>query len=108
MPTFNRRPTTPTHLIKVKDQIQLTHIPKKRIQHLHKEMYRLQIRQLVIVRIHTDTEEQSRVAPVDDFRRAELNEVRLVLLVPRRDQAVHFAFELDLLFILLEKEIRKR
>ena len=103
MPTSNSRPRTPTHLIKVKNQIQLTHIAKKRIQHLHKEMYRLQIRQLVIVRIHTDTEEQSRVAPVDDFRRAELNEVRLVLLVPRRNQAVDFAFKLDLFFILWEE-----
>lgn len=32
-----------THLVKVKDEIQLTNIPKELIQDLDKEMYRLEI-----------------------------------------------------------------
>ena len=60
----------------------------------------LQIRQLVIVRVHADAEEQAGVAPVDDFRGAELDEVGLVLLVARRDQPVDFAFEFDFFFVL--------
>jgi len=35
---------TQTHLVEVKHQIQLTNIPKERIQHLDEKMYRLQIR----------------------------------------------------------------
>lgn len=63
-------------------------------------MYGLQIRKLVIVRIHTYAEEEPRVAAVDDARGAELDEVRLVLLVSGRDQAVDFAFEFHFFFVL--------
>ena len=48
---------TGTHLIEVKHQIQFAHVPKKAIQHLHKEMNRLQIRQLVVVRVDAYAEE---------------------------------------------------
>ena len=89
-----------TYLVKIKHQIQLTHIPKKRIQHLDEKVNRLQIRQLVIVGVHTDAEEQPGVAAVNDFQRAELDEVGLVLLVARRNEPVHFAFEFDLFFVL--------
>lgn len=63
-------------------------------------MYRLQIRQLVIIRIHARAEEQARVPPVDDLGgAAEFDEVGLVLLVARGDEAVDFAFELDLFVV---------
>jgi hypothetical protein len=79
-----------TYLIKVKHQIQLTNIPKKRIQHLDKEMYRLQIRQLVIIRVDAGAEEEARVPPVDDLGHvAELDEVGLVFLVAGGDEAVY-------------------
>ena len=61
-----------THLIEIKHQIQLTHIPKEAIQHLDKEVYSLQIRQLIIIRIHADAEEQPRIPSIDDLVVAEL------------------------------------
>lgn len=81
-------PPHPTHLVEIKHQIQLAHVPKKAIQHLDEEMYGLQIRELVVVGVDADAEEEARVAPVDDFQGAEFDEVGLVLLVPGRDEAV--------------------
>jgi len=77
-----------TYLIEVEHKIQLTHVPKESIQHLHEEMYSLQISQLVIVRVDTGTEEEPRVSPIDDLVVAKLYEVRLIFLVSRRDEAV--------------------
>ena len=51
-------------------------------------MYGLQIRQLVVVGVDAHAEEEARVAPVDYFRGAELDEVGLVLLIAGSDQAV--------------------
>ena len=52
-------------------------------------MYRLEIRQLVIGGIDTHAEEQPRVSPIYDLRTAlELDEIRLIFLVSRGDQAV--------------------
>lgn len=77
------------YLVKVEDQIQLANIPKEGIQHLYKEMYCLQICQLIIIRIHTGTEEETRIAAVDDLRGIpELDEVGLVLLISRGDEAM--------------------
>ena len=61
----------------------------------------LEVSQLVVVRVDAGAEEEPRVAPVDDLHAAELDEVGLVLLVARRDQAVDFALELDFLFVLV-------
>lgn len=58
------------------------------IQYLDEEMYGLQIRQLVIVGVDADAEEKPRVAPVDNLQVPELNEVGLMLLISRGDQAV--------------------
>jgi hypothetical protein len=78
-----------TYLIKIKHQIQLTHVPKKRIQHLHEKMYSLQIRQLVVVCVDARAEEKTCVPPIYDFGHiAELDEVGLVLLVAWGDEAV--------------------
>jgi hypothetical protein len=71
----------PTHFIEIEHQIQLTHIPKETIQHLHEKMYSLQIRQFVIVRIDAGAEEESSVSSVYDLIVAELDKVGLVLLV---------------------------
>lgn len=62
-------------------------------------MYGLQIRQLVIVGVDADAEEKPRVAPVDNLQVPELNEVGLMLLISRGDQAVDLAFEFDFFFI---------
>ena len=51
-------------------------------------MYSLQIRQLVIVGVHADAEEQTGVSTIDDLERAKLDEIGLVFLIPRGDQAV--------------------
>lgn len=61
-----------TYLVEVENQIQLTDVPKERIQHLYEKVNRLKIRQLVIVRVYTDAEEQPGIATVDDFVVAEL------------------------------------
>lgn len=53
-------------------------------------MDRFEIRKLVVIRIDTDTEEQPRIPPIDDLRApSELDEIRLVFLVSRRDETVH-------------------
>ena len=81
---------TRTHLVEIEHQIQLAHVPKERIQHLDEEVYGLEVRELVIVGVDAGAEEQPRVPPVDDLARLpELDEVGLVLLVARRNQAVH-------------------
>jgi len=51
-------------------------------------MYSLQIRQLVIVGVDADAEEESRIAPVDDLQRAKFDEVGLVFLIAGGDEAV--------------------
>ena len=89
------------YFIEIKHQIQLTNIPKELIQYLHKEMYRLQIRQLIIMLIHARTEEQTRVPPIHDLEiLPELDEVGLVFLVARGHEAVDLAFKF-LLFVVV-------
>ncbi|KFZ02531.1 hypothetical protein V500_00124, partial [Pseudogymnoascus sp. VKM F-4518 (FW-2643)] len=85
-----------THLVEVKHQIQLTHIPKEAIQHLDKEVYGLEVRQLIIIRIDADAEEQPSIPPIHHAVLPELDEIGLMLLVPRRNQAVHLSLKLDL------------
>lgn len=90
------------HLIEVEHQIQLTHIPKELIQHFHKEMNRLKVRKLVVVGVYARAEEQASVAAVDHLRgAAEFDEVGLVFLVARCDEAVDLALELDLLVVVV-------
>jgi hypothetical protein len=90
------------HLVEVEHQVQFAHIPKELIQHLHKEMYRFQVSELVVVGVYACAEEQPGIAAVDHFRgAAELNEVGLVFLVARRDEAVDFTLELDLLVVVV-------
>lgn len=95
-------PATATHLVEIEDQIQFTHIAEEGIENLDKEVYRLQISQLVVVGVDTYAEEQSGVASVDYLQRAEFDEIGLVLLIARGDKPMNFAFQLDFLFILEE------
>ena len=65
-------------------------------------MYRLQIRQLVVVGVYACAEKQASVPPVDDLTAApKLDEVGLVFLISRRDEPVDLAFKLDLLVIVV-------
>lgn len=89
-----------THFVKVKHQIQLTHIPEKTIEHLDKEVNSFQIRQLIIIRVDADTKEQSRITPINNLERAEFDKVGLMLLISRRNQAMHFTLEFNFFFIL--------
>jgi hypothetical protein len=101
----NPEGTLLTHLVKIKDQIQLAHIPKELVQHLDKEVDGLQVGELVVVGVDTHAEEEARVPAIDDFRGRqvlagngggargggrgpELHEVGLVFLVTGRYQAM--------------------
>lgn len=75
-------------LVKVEDQIQLAHIPKERIQHLHEEVNSFQVGELVVVGVHAGAEEEARVPAVDDLVVPELDEVGLVFLVAGGHEAV--------------------
>lgn len=78
-----------TYLIEIKHQIQLTNIPKELVKNLHKEMYSLEIRQLVVVRIDTDTKEQPCISPIYHLGTAfELNEIGLVFLISGCNQTM--------------------
>lgn len=90
------------YLVEIKHQIQLTHIPKELIQHFHKEMNRLKVRKLVVVGVYARAEEQAGIAAVDHLRgAAKFDEVRLMFLVARCDEAVDLALELDLLVVVV-------
>ncbi len=79
----------PPHLIKVKHQVKLTHVPEKRIQHLDEKVYSLEVRELVVVRVDAGAEEEPGIPPVNYLGGvAELDEVGLVLLVAGGDEAV--------------------
>jgi phosphopantetheine adenylyltransferase len=59
----------------------------------------LEVGELVIVRVDAGAEEKTGVAAVDDLVVAELDKVGLVFLIAGCDEAVDFAFELDLLLV---------
>lgn len=89
-----------THFVKVKHQIQRTNVPEKTIEHLDKEVNSFQIRQLIIIRVDADTKEQPRITPINNLERAEFDKVGLMLLISRRNQAMHFTLEFNFFFIL--------
>jgi hypothetical protein len=59
----------------------------------------LEVGELVVVGVDTCAEEEACVSAVDNFVIAELDKVGLVFLVSRRNEAVDFAFQLDLLVV---------
>lgn len=60
------------NLVKVEHQVQLTDVPKERVQDLDKKVDRLEVCQLVIVRVHAHAEEEASVATIYDFIVPEL------------------------------------
>jgi hypothetical protein len=79
-----------TYLVEVEDQIQLTHIAKEGIQHLHEEMDGFKIGQLIVICVYTGTEEQSCIAAIDNLGGIpELHKVGLMLLVSWSDESVN-------------------
>jgi len=55
------------NLVEIEHQIQLAHIPKELVKDLHKEVYGLQVRQLIVVGVYTDAEEEACIASIDDL-----------------------------------------
>lgn len=77
------------HLVKIEDQIQLAHVAEEGVQHLDEEVDGFEVRELVVVGVDAGAEEEACVAAVHDLGAlAELDEVGLVFLVARRDEAV--------------------
>jgi hypothetical protein len=82
-------PSSAAYLVEVEYQVQLTDITEESIQNLHKEMYGFEVCELVIVGVDACAEEETGVSAVDDLGHvAELDEVGLVLLVARCNEAV--------------------
>jgi hypothetical protein len=76
-------------LVKVEDEIELAHIAEESIQHLDEKVYRLEVRQLVIVGVDACAEEEACVPPVHNLGHvAEFDKVGLVFLVAWGDEAV--------------------
>lgn len=48
---------TSTHLVKVENQVQLTDIAEKLIQHFHEEVYRFEIGEFIVVGVYARAEE---------------------------------------------------
>jgi hypothetical protein len=63
---------------------------------------RLQISELIVMLVDASAEEQAGITAIDDFQVvSELDEVRLMFLVPRGDEAVDFALQLLLLVVVV-------
>ena len=56
-----------SYLVEIKDEIQLAHIPKERIEHLDEEVNCLQVGKLVVVRVDAGAEEEACIAAVDNL-----------------------------------------
>ncbi|KAJ3579931.1 hypothetical protein NPX13_g634 [Xylaria arbuscula] len=76
-------------LVEVEDEVELADVAEEGVEHLDEEVDRLEVRELVVVGVDARAEEEARVPPVHDLVVPELDEVGLVLLVPRRYEAVH-------------------
>ena len=62
------------YLVEIEDQVELTDIVEKLIEHLHKVVNGLQVSQVVVAHINADTEIKSCVAPVHDLEVPELKQ----------------------------------
>jgi hypothetical protein len=56
-----------TYFVKVKDKIQFADIPEELIQHFDKEMYGLQVGQLIVICIDTDTKEEAGISSIHNL-----------------------------------------
>lgn len=61
------------NLVKVEDQVQLTHIAEVVVENLYKEMNTLQVGKLIISDIYTHGEKQASISPVYHFVCLELH-----------------------------------
>ena len=80
------------HLVEVEDQVQLAHVAEEGVEHLDEEVDGLEVGQLVVIRVDARAEKEPRIPPVHELVVAELDEVGLVLLVARGDEAVDLLF----------------
>lgn len=89
------------HLVEVEDQVQLAHVPEEGVEHLDKEVDRLEVGELVVVGVDARAEEEPRVPPVHDLVVAELDEVGLVFLVAGGYEAVDLFWRVPMLWLAL-------
>jgi hypothetical protein len=75
-------------LVEIEHQVQFTDVAEKGIKHLDKEVNGLEVGELVVVCVDTRAEKEPRVPAVDNLVVAELDEIGLVLLIARRNEAV--------------------
>lgn len=62
------------YLVKVEDEIQLTHIVEVLIQHFDEVMYSFKVAQVVVIYVDADAEVEPRIAPVNDLEVAKLDQ----------------------------------
>lgn len=86
-------------LVKVEDEVELADVAEEGVEDLDEEVDGLEEGELVVVCVDAGAEEEARVAAVDDLVVAKLDEVGLVFLVARGDEAVNLALELDLFVV---------
>jgi hypothetical protein len=84
------------NLVEIKDNIQFTNIAEVTVQELHKQMDGFQVGQFIVVHIHRNREEKTRVSSVDELVVVVFNEIG-VFLVAGCDKSVHFGFNAGLL-----------
>lgn len=58
--------------MEVEDEVQLADVAEEVVQDLDKQMYALQIRQLIVGHVDAHREEQTRIPPVDHLVRPKL------------------------------------
>lgn len=87
------------YFVKVENKIKLTHVSEESVEHLNEEVNCLEVGEFVVVGVDAGAEEEAGVAAVDDLIISELDKIGLVLLIAGGDEAVDFAFELDLLVV---------
>jgi hypothetical protein len=75
-------------LVEVKHEVELADVAEKGVEHLDEKVDGLEIGELVVVGVDAGAKEEPRVPPVDELVVAELDEVGLVFLVARGDEAV--------------------
>lgn len=63
-------------------------------------MNSFQICQLIIIRVDAYTKEQPCITPIYNLERAEFDKIGLMLLISRRNQAMHFTLEFNFFLIL--------
>ena len=83
------------HFVEVEHQVKLAHVVEVLIENLYKVMDGLQVVEVVVVDVHTDTEVEAGVPPVDNLEVSELHKV-CVLRVPHSDDW-NFSHELLLI-----------